>query len=53
MPKGHFDAQDILTELLVVLEQDKEFFQKFVQYTGYNIKTVEDALIELEIKNWK
>lgn len=50
---NHVDAQDILTELLIVLEQHKRFADEFTAYTGYNTKTVEDALNELEVRNWE
>jgi len=43
------DAQDILTELLVVLEHDEDFLKKFTLYTGIDIETVEDALRRLQL----
>ena len=45
------DAQDILTELLTVLEHDNDFLKKFTLYTGIDIETVEDALMQLQRAN--
>jgi hypothetical protein len=48
-----FLAQDVLVELIIVLQRDEDFLEKFTLYTGFSTKMVKDALMQLEMGNTK